>query len=383
MEPIRIQLTNAPVIGQTSAGQKIRLGGFSGLRFLGRSPMGLYQFVTHTDRGPNADPLATVKAGAQQRPFGMPEFQPRLVFLDVDVRLKKMFVRSEVPLTLKNGKPVTGLPPESNSEVAVDFSGKPLGAAEGGLDLEGVELAGDGTFWLCDEYGPSLVRFSTDGVLLEHLLPGKSLPETLRYRRPNRGFEGLALEGNRLFAALESPLDNPPSKGHKNSRHSRLTRIVELDLGRKVTVAQYAYLLEEADSGGISDICMDGPDTMLVIEHGKGWKRLYRVRLDAATNLQRLSSAISGPGGKLELMTENELAANGVAPVRKSLQLDLTALGMNEEKFEGVDRVDDKFIALITDNDFGLAGGLDHANALAETKDEPPALYFVPLLAGK
>jgi 3-phytase len=380
-ELIRLELANAPLIGATSTGQKIRLGGFSGLRFLGRTPTGLYQFVTHTDRGPNADERVTLEG--QERPFAMPEFQPRLVFLDADVKLRKLFVRAQVPLTLPDGRPVRGLPPDGNGELAVDFHGRALPAEEGGLDLEGVALAPDGTFWLCDEYGPSLVRFSADGVLLEQLSPGKGLPETLRYRRPNRGFEGLAIAGGKLYAALESPLDNPPSEGQKNSRASRVTRIVEVDPARRVATAQFAYLLEEADTGKVSDICMENAETMLVIEKGSSWKRLFRVQLAAATNLQRLSSTISGPGGTLERLSPRELAANGVAPVRKTLQLDLAALGMTEEKLEGVDRVDDKFIALLTDNDFGLAGGLDHENGVAETKDEPPALYFVPLLEAK
>ena len=224
------------------------------------------------------------------------------------------------------------------------------------------------------------MRFSTDGVLLEQLSPGKGLPETLRYRRLNRGFEGIAISGNKIYAALESPLDNPPSDGQKNSRCSRLTRIVEVDPVRKVATAQFAYMLEEADTGGISDICMESPETMLVIEKGVDSKRLYRVNLAAATNLQRLSSAISGPGGSLERLSPQELAANGVGPVRKALQLDLTALGLREEKFEGVDRIDDKFIAFITDNDIRLEGGLDRSQGLAETKVEKAALYFVPLL---
>ncbi|MGZ3660055.1 MAG: esterase-like activity of phytase family protein [Bdellovibrionota bacterium] len=377
MEPIRLEFFNPPVIGETSSGQRIYLGGFSGLRFLGRSPIGLYQFVTHTDRGPNTDAIDG------ERPFGLPDFQPRLVFLDADVRLKKFFVRAQVPLTMKSGRRISGRPREdSNSEVAVDFKGKRLVGDHDGLDLEGVALASDGTFWLCDEYGPSLVRFSTDGVLLDQISPGKGLPETLRYRRLNRGFEGVAITGNKLYAALESPLDNPPSAKQKNSRQSHLTRIVEVDLARRTTTAQFSYMLEEADTGGISDLCMETPESMLVIEKGKGWKRLYRFSLAAATNLQRLSSAISGPGGSLERMTPKELAANGIAPVRKNLRLDLTALGMDEEKFEGVDRVDDKFIALITDNDFGLAGGLDRKNGVAETKEEKTALYFVPLLRG-
>ena len=153
-QPIRIELANAPVIGTTSSGQDIRLGGFSGLRFLGRSPSGLYQFVTHTDRGPNADPLAPAGESAGSatgyqpkdlRPFGLPEFRPRLVFLDVDLRLKKMFVRAQVPLTTRDGKPVLGLPSDESGEIAVDFRGGHLGATPDGLDLKGITLAPDGT----------------------------------------------------------------------------------------------------------------------------------------------------------------------------------------------------------------------------------------------
>jgi hypothetical protein len=143
---------------------------------------------------------------------------------------------------------------------------------------------------------------------------------------------------------------------------------VEVDSVRRVAVAQYVYLLEEADTGGINDLCPEGPDAFLAIERGAAWRRLYQVRLSGATNLQRLPGAISGPGGKLETLSPQELTRNGVAPVRKILQLELSALGRPGELFEGVDRVDDKFIALLTDN--------------RNDNEAPTALYFVPLLRG-
>ena len=176
-----------------------------------------------------------------------------------------------------------------------------------------------------------------------------------------------------MIAALESPLDNPPSRGFESSRRSRVTRLVEVDSARRVATAQYAYLLEESDTGGISDLCPEGPESYLAIERGAAWRRLYRIRLAAATNLQRLPGAISGPGGKLEMLSPAELTQNGVAPVRKFLQLDLGALGRSGEVFEGVDRVDDKFIALLTDN---------HSRNDSDG-EAPTALYFVPLLRGK
>lgn len=383
LKPIRLELRAAPMIGATSSGQRILMGGFSGLRFLGRSPSGLFRFVTHTDRGPNADEVQTPRG--QERPFGLPGFQPRLVFIDADVRTKKLFISREVPLSHKDGRPVRGLPPEDNSEVAVDFHRSPLPPDERGLDLEGIALATDGTFWMADEYGPSLVQFSADGVLLNELSPGRGLPDYFRHRRMNRGFEGVAVRGKHVWAALESPLDNPPSSGEQNSKTSRFTRLVEVDPARRLTVAQYAYILDEADTGKLNDIAFDGPESLLVLERGdagegKTWKKIYRAHLAGATNLLRLSSKVGGKTGALESLLPKDYAVNSLAPVRKELVLDLGEAGVGEEKPEGIDVVDDKFMAVIIDNDFGLAGGLDQDNALAETKDEPAALYFVPMV---
>lgn len=386
LNPIRLTLQEAPVIGTTSAGQKITMGGFSGLRFLGRSPSGLYRFVTHTDRGPNADEQISLRG--QERPFALQGFQPRLVFLDADVRLKKLVVSREVPLTYKDGKPVIGLPPASagaKSELAVDLHLNPLPPpTERGLDLEGVALAHDGTFWMAEEYGPSLLQFSADGVLLNELSPGKGLPDYFRHRRMNRGFESVAVRGKSLWAALESPLDNPPSKDEANSKASRLTRLVEMDPARRVALAQFAYILDEADSGKINDICFDGPESLLVLERGdagrgRTWKKIYRAHLSAATNLQRLSSKVGGKTGTLESLLPKDYPINMLAPVRKQLVADLGELGVTEEKPEGIDVVDDKFMAVICDNDFGLGGGLDPKTGALEAKHEPAALYFIPV----
>jgi 3-phytase len=384
MEILRIEWSDVPVIGVTSSGQEMRLGGFSGLRFLGRTAGGLLRFVTHTDRGPNAD--ERISLSGKVRPFGLPDFQPRLVFFEVDVKLRKILLVRQVPLRQKTGRPVTGRPPSGSGEIAVDFKGRLLGIDEKGLDLEGVAQAPDGSFWLADEYGPSLVHFSANGVFIEQLCPGRGLPETVRYRQPNRGFESIALADGQLFAALESPLDNPPSEGHANGKKSRITRFVQVDLARKVATAQFAYLMEEAD-GKLSDITTDGPNQFLVVEKGgrgeREWKRIYRVGIGMATNLQRLSSLISGPGGSLETMLIEDLPASGILVARKELVADLTALGLKEEKVEGIDRVEGNVIALITDNDFAVDGVLDDDNgvALEKTAERFPSLYLLQVPA--
>ncbi|MGZ5279404.1 MAG: hypothetical protein ACXWC9_05655, partial [Pseudobdellovibrionaceae bacterium] len=48
---------NPPLWGTTALGDPIYAGGFSGLVYLGETQNGEHQFITHTDRGPNAEPI--------------------------------------------------------------------------------------------------------------------------------------------------------------------------------------------------------------------------------------------------------------------------------------------------------------------------------------
>lgn len=54
-----------------------------------------------------------------------------------------------------------------------------------GIDTEGLALSPDGTFWVSDEYGPYLLHFDADGILIEEYSPfnGK-LPAHYALRQP-------------------------------------------------------------------------------------------------------------------------------------------------------------------------------------------------------
>ncbi len=56
-----------PKLGTTSKGEDIFLGGFSGLYFQGIAPNGNLKFVTHTDRGPNGEPVGANRTAPQAR----------------------------------------------------------------------------------------------------------------------------------------------------------------------------------------------------------------------------------------------------------------------------------------------------------------------------
>ncbi|PPQ72093.1 hypothetical protein CVT26_006871 [Gymnopilus dilepis] len=111
------------------------------------------------------------------------------------------------------------------------------------LDVEGVVANSDGTFWISDEYGPYIYRFSADGNLIQTIQPPEAVlplnskgnlnftsltnPDT--GRDPNQGFEGLTLDVNTgtLYAMLQSALIQD---GGDNKNDQRFTRLFAYDV---------------------------------------------------------------------------------------------------------------------------------------------------------
>ena len=163
----------------TADGETIELGGFSGLFYDGVAQNGNLKFLTLPDRGPNGDPVNG------DRPFLLPDYQARIVSLELNQTTGEVIITDELLLTRADGTtPITGLPNIPNvDERAVDSQGNPVdlpfldSATDGsdydplGADLEGIVRAGDGTFWAVDEYRPAIYHFDTDGSLIDRFIP--------------------------------------------------------------------------------------------------------------------------------------------------------------------------------------------------------------------
>ena len=117
-----------PSIGATAAGQELFLGGFSGLHFEGIDPRtGRYKFLTHTDRGPNAEPNGI------NRPFLLPGFTPEIVRFELDRKKGILTLTERLPLkNATQGHPLTGLP-----NIAINDSGNTPYNDEKPVDLFG------------------------------------------------------------------------------------------------------------------------------------------------------------------------------------------------------------------------------------------------------
>ncbi len=360
-------------------GGGLRLGGFSGLYALDKSGT---LFATVTDRGPNGD---TYVPGKKQPVFPLPNFSPSIVKLRVDSG--HLQVVETIPLRLLDGytdpvtssRNVTGLPSYDGGEVGYAPNGKDrLLIDPNGLDTEGLAIdPRDGSYWLCEEYGPSVLHVAADGTILARLVPrgldlpapGENvrglLPEVLLKRKPNRGFEGVGIapDGSRVFALMQSPVSNPDKKTGEASRHLRLVVLDTSESNEPKLAAMYVYQTEaytsvgaeEQDDVKIGDLAAVSATRLLVAERdsdedGKH-KKVYLIDLAGATDILNREDF----GGKtLEQASEADLRRLGVEYVRKSLALDLAKLGYRPEKFEGLALVDPFTIAAVNDNDFEI-----------------------------
>ena len=352
-----------PGLGVTDARGEIRLSGFSGLFFEGINPdNGNLQFITHPDRGPDDG-----RDENGNRIFLLPDLQPQLVRFELDRQMGSLSIEERIFLNRPDGTPLTGLPnlPDLDPDTPVDEDGNLLDFDPLGMDAEGVVVAPDGTFWLVDEYRPSIYHFLPDGTLFARYVPEgldpsvgtPALPEVYSQRRPNRGFEAIAYDDGKIYAFIQTPINNP------NSGASATIRIVEFDTETTTTVGEYLYIQEdigdavENPSDKIGDAVALGNGEFLVIERDSGFgpdsqKNIFQININEATNV--LGLATDEP---LESLTPEQLAAQGINPVSKELYADLTELGYSfTDKPEGLALLDDGTVAVLNDNDFGEVG---------------------------
>jgi len=379
-------LNNLPVLGVTAGGQEIKLGGFSGLWFDGVVG-GHWRFLTIPDRGPNAEPLNVDADPLNERPFPLPDYQARVVELDLDPVTGVLTIVNQTMLFQQNGTtPISGLPNilcSSNGmayfdEEPCDVFGQPLPLDPYGADMEGIVRADDSTLWMCDEYRPALYHFAANGTLLARYVPEGSncgaddvgveaFPAVYAQRRINRGFEGLAYWNGLIYAFIQSPIDNPDVANDNSSKNSVHGRVLVFNPATESTVAEYLYVFEGGASDKIGDAVAVGPGKFLVIERDSSTgpaslKKVFELSLAGATDLSTLDPGIVGPGGTLELMTPAQLALNGIVPVSKKVYCDLSEAGYQfTDKPEGLTIIHPGMIAVINDNDFQLAGGLNTA----------------------
>ena len=270
---------------------------------------------------------------------------------------------------------------QATTETAHGSDGKPLAADPNGLDTEGIVRLADGSFWLADEYAPSLVHVAADGPIIKRLVPvgleadlagatyeiRGALPAILAKRHINRGFEGVALSPDEryLYALMQSPLANPDEG---TFIRAKVSRILKIDLAAGKTIGTFLYQLDGYDSFAndraavrqsevrLSDVVAIGPDRLIVLERISKTAKLYAVELACGSNIHgsRWDDANTQP--TVEQLTPAGLVEHGLVPVAKTLWLDSKDWPALPKRLEGIAVSGPGTLVFVNDNDFGIDG---------------------------
>lgn len=367
----------------------------SGLRAYGYDPAsGDTLLLGLSDRGPNADGPALLNADktvSGLKIFPVPDYHPQIFQMRYH---PSKGLRLAASIEIKEGdQPISGRPTPvragsaTTGDRGIGENLLTLGFDENGLDPEGIDVDSKGRIWICDEYGPFLVQVEAQtGKILKKLAPGAGLPEILKHRQSNRGFEGLALADNgRVYAIVQSTLDI----AGQTKKLADFIRLVEYDPASGTT-RMFAYPVDASRFGKTSDAKLGdllalGQGRFAVIEQGEQTDKqmhneVYEIDINEATDLSGQLIA-QGPqvGRDLEYTRLDQLAQQGIKPVKKALLKDLRSLGWTQDKAEGLAILNDGSFLVISDNDFGLAGvTVDGPSAAIDDYkvDEAGGLYY-------
>lgn len=173
------------------------------------------------------------------------------------------------------------------------------------FDPESMQRAPDGTYWIGDEFGPYLLHFSAEGVLLDApiLLPHPLNPAQelrspqnqwnkaqINYVEPlvqqSGGFEGMAIspDGQYLYPLIEKPIKSL----HDSERHLLIS---QFDLKKKAYTGQYYWFALDSKATNIGDFQLFNDKQGVIIERDAtqnnlgGYKKLIRIQLNASGQL--------------------------------------------------------------------------------------------------
>jgi hypothetical protein len=273
-----------------------------------------------------------------------------------------VFSNTATRLFMVGGTNFTGdLPDDTNNPAYPKSLPSSTGLGLWSIDPEGLALAPDGDFYVCDEYGPFVYRFNSQAELVNPATDVLGIPEAIRPRIgpafprgvnyylamtptndsgrfENRGMEGVCItpDGKKVVAVLQSPAVQDGQ--HRNN--SRNTRILVYDIDpasptANQLVGEYVYFLTlmGARATGLSDVLALNHHQFLVVERdsrGQGsgstdpilYKRIVLADISQASNLLGTGYDLEkGAPGQLSL-PRTSLPA-GIVPAARTDLVDL------------------------------------------------------------
>ncbi|KAF8149113.1 esterase-like activity of phytase-domain-containing protein [Crassisporium funariophilum] len=252
--------------------------------------------TAHPDRGFNVDTTINYQARQHEIDFVLtPYYDTQNLDFQIAQTTLQLDYKNTTLLVERQNKKTTGLDPASVRKAQfgqqlIPFLDPALPIASAAdnrlvLDVEGLVLNRDGTYWISDEYGPYIYRFSSNGHLIQTIQPpSAALPRDATGafnftsdsnpatgRSPNQGFEGLTVDESTgtLYAMLQSAAIQDGGDSKSTSRFTRLFAFnVANPLVRPRLVGEWVVPLPLSSKGntlGCSEIHFVSPGVFMAL----------------------------------------------------------------------------------------------------------------------
>lgn len=377
-------------------------------------------FYTISDRGPNikcsdAEELIGLAEFCKEngvevsgKIFPVVEFAPSIYqwkLVENSAGERQAELIEVITLKDSDGNPISGISNpltfedgSSNTESAFASDGSLLEFDAEGLDPEALVKLSDGTFWIAEEYGASIIHVAADGQILQRVVPAGietqldaanyplagSLPAIYHKRKLNRGIESIAVSPNEdfLYFIMQSPLDNPD---YTQSRHVRIMKYALSGGELGDAAGEYVYQIDRPETFGdgtngdngkkqkdvkVSEMVAIAEDDLIILERISKTTKLYRINLGTADNILNTDLSATGivanESAELKALEDVfNLEAVSAAPASKALVFNsLVDAPDLPKKIEGIAWLNNDYVMLINDNDFGIEGGASEINVL-------------------
>ncbi|KAF9002928.1 esterase-like activity of phytase-domain-containing protein [Cyathus striatus] len=244
-----------------------------------KSSNGTYSgtLVVHPDRGFNVDGTVDYQARQHEINFVLNPYTSsvNLDFASAQTTLQLTYMNTVLQVE-RNSTKTSGLDPDAIRPAQSGFPSIPTADPQMPIastsephltiDAEGIVANTDGTFWVSDEYGPYIYRFSANGDLIQTIQPPSAvLPRTesgaLNFtsdtdpatgRAGNQGFEGLTFDVSTgtLYAMLQSATIQDGGDDKSTSRFTRLFAWNVANLASPATlVGEWVVPLPQSSKG--------------------------------------------------------------------------------------------------------------------------------------
>jgi hypothetical protein len=329
-------------------------------------------FYTITDRGPNikckdSKKLMGEKLCEKGKIFPVAKFTPTIYKIKVYKNYYKIL--KKIQIKDKDGNQVSGIS-NAGTENAYNIHGEAIPFDPNGLDSESLIKLSDGTFWIGEEYGASIVHLSSDGKIIKRFVPAgfeknltnanyevsPTLPAIIAKRPLNRGIESMAISPDEksLYFIMQSPLANPNQAAYKKSRNVRLFKF---DLANEKVIGEYIYKMDlpntfkldknkKQNAVKLSEMVASANDELIVLERISNTTKFYKVKLGGENILNTKWDDLS--------TTPTLEETKNIKSLHKELVLDTSDINGMPKKIEGLAYINENEWILVNDNDFGI-----------------------------